>query len=284
VPRGLSKIKQLAEDANARSQAYEAGEGGGVRALKLSPGETAIGRFLEEGENVWYLYMHELPKKPGQAYGDRIQCLDQDDVGADCPGCQIEGAKRTARMVINFIRYDEPKLRRGADGKAVKDAANNYIFDGVEPALIIWEAPQSAGGRLAYLEAMNNGGDASHGITNHVVTIARTSDNKNPWMIDVVQANKPPDPFEIELFNKKVDPPKAIQNVFPRYLSRPVMSVGDMRRAFSGVGVPSGFAAGASSGDGQPQPAGEENMYARAAQNAAAGSTGGHLNLGAFSK
>lgn len=269
MPKGLQKIEKLAAEANARSAAYEAGEGAGQRALKLSPGETATGRFLEEGADVWFLYMHELPKKPGQSYGDRVQCLDQDDEGKDCPGCSIDGVKRTARMVINFIRYDEPKLRRGADGKAVKDAQGNYVFDGVEPALVIWEAPQSAGGRLSYLESQNNGGDPDHGITNHAVTIHRTHDNKNPWMIDIKDRDKLPEAFERELFNKKQSPEKSIQNVFPRYLSRPVMSVGDMRRAYSGVSVPSGF------GGGDQQQAQSENTYAQAAA--------GHLNPGAFS-
>jgi hypothetical protein len=275
MPRGLSKVKQLAEDAAARSAAYEQG-GDGLRALKLQPNETATGRFLEEGEGVWYLYMHELPKKPGQQYGDRIQCLDQDDVGVPCVGCEIEGVKRTARVVINFIRYDEPKLRRDAQGKAVKDAQNNVIFDGVAPALVIWEAPQSVGGRLSYLEDQNNGGDKLHGITNHVVTIHRTADNKNPWMIDIKERDKKPEPWELELYNKKTNPDKAITNVFPQYLSRPVMSYGDMKRAYSGASVASGFQGGDSSGDGQPQ---QDNIYAQAAQQAAGR---GQLNPGAF--
>lgn len=278
MPKGLAKIQELAKQANERSAAYEAGEGAGVRALKLSPGETATGRFCEEGDGVWYLYMHDLPKKQGQRFGDRVQCLDQDDEGRECPGCQIEGTKRTARMVINFIRYDEPKLVRDAKGKAVKDGAGNVVFDGVEPQLLVWEAPQSAGGRLAYLEQQRSGGNPSHGITNHVVTIARTHDDKNPWMIDVVAENKPPEPFEHELFLKKTEPNKAIQNVFPKYLSRPVMSVGDMRRAFSGAAAASGFAQGTTPGQAQGGDQAGDNVYAQAAQAAA----GGHVNPGAF--
>jgi hypothetical protein len=261
MPQGLKRVKQLAEDAAARSVAYEQG-GDGLRALKLSPNETATGRFLEEGDGIWYLYMHELPRKPGQQYGDRVQCLDQDDAGVACPGCEIEGVKRTARIVINFIRYDEPKLRRGADGKAVKDAQGNFIFDGVAPALVVWEAPQSVGGRLAYLEE-------THGpLTKHVVTIHRTVDNKNAWMIDVKERDKPVEPLELEFNDKKVRPDKAITNVFPRFLSRPVMSYGDMKRAYSGVAASAGFAQGADQ---------QDNVYAQAAQNAA-----GNLNLGAL--
>ena len=269
MPRGLQRIQKLSEEAAARSAAYESGASDSGRALKLNKGETARGRFLEEGNGVWFLYMHELPTKPGQRYGDRVQCLDQDDQGVPCPGCEREGVRRTARMVINFVRYDEPKLRRGEDGKAVKENGQ-FVFDGVEPALLVWEAPQSAGGRLAYLEAQNNGGDSNHGITNHVVTIHRTHDDKNPWMIDVAEKDKAPEAFEKEFFSKKIEPPKAIQSVFPRFLSRPVMSYADMKRAYSGGEVPSGFSGG-------DAPA-ADNVYAQAAQNAAAGG----MNLGAF--
>jgi hypothetical protein len=278
MPRGLSRIQKLAEEAHARSVAFEAGSKDALRALKLNPGETATGRFLEQGENVWYLYMHDLPKKPNQRYADRVQCLDQDDVGdGRCPACLIEGTRRTARMVINFIRYDEPKLRRGPDDKAVKDAQGNFIFDGVEPALLIWEAPQSAGGRLAYLEQNNNGGDPDHGITYHTVKIARTHDDKHPWMIDVVERDAPIQAFEQDLFAKKIDPPKAITNVFPRFLSRPVMSVADMRNAYAGATV-GATGAGAFAAPTNSQPDLSDNVYAQNAGLVAAGT----FNPGVF--
>jgi hypothetical protein len=265
MPQGLSRIQVLSEQAAAKSAEFQSGASNdSVRALKMAPGETATGRFLEEGQHVWFLYMHDLPLKPGQRYADRVQCLDQDDALLPCPGCTAQ-AKRTARMVINFVRYDEPKLVRGEDGKGVKDASGAYQFDGVEPALVLWEAPQSAGGRLGYLEMQNNGGDPAHGISHHVVTIARTYDNKNPWMIDVVKRDEPVADFEKEFFSKKISPPQAITSVFPRFLSRPIMSVNDMARAY---GVASGFAQPA------PQPGG--NMYANAAQS-------GGVTPGAFS-
>jgi hypothetical protein len=272
MPRGTKRIAKIADEAKQRSDAYASGSGF-LNSLVLKKGETAKGRFLEEGEGLWYLYTHELPKKPGQTFGDRVLCLDQEGEGKDCPGCSLEGVSRTARVIVNFLRYDEPKLRRDEKGKAVKDQQGNYVFDGVEPQVVVWNAPQSVGGRLAYLEAQNSGGDDSHGLTNHVCTIHRTQDNQNPWMIDVVDRDRPPEPFERKLFESKTEPDKAITQLGRR--SIPLMSVGDMRRAFSGVSVASGF----SGGDGEASQAQEtDNAYARAAAQVATG----HINPGAF--
>jgi len=258
MPRGIKKIEQLANEAKKRSDAYGSGDGF-ARALVLKKGDTAKGRFLEESEGIWYLYTHELPKKPGQNFGDRVLCLDQDDAGNPCPGCETDGVSRTARVVINFLRYDEPNLRRDEKGKPVKDAQNNYVFDGVKPQIVVWNAPQSVGGRLAFLEAQRGG------LSKHVCTIHRTQDNQNPWMVDIVET-KEPEAFERELYDKKTEPNVAITNLGVR--SIPLMSYGDMKRAFGGASVASGF----QGGDAQPQ---QDNIYAQAAQ-------GGHINPGAF--
>lgn len=264
MPKGLKKIEQLAADANKRREQYDAG-GDWLRPLKLQKGHTARGRFLEEGENIWYLYVHELPKKPGQRYGDRVLCLDQDDQGVECPGCRTEGVSRGTRVVINFLRYDEPKLRRDAQKKPVKDAQGNYVFDGVEPQVVVWNAPTGVGGRLSFLES-------EHGpLTQHVCTIHRTNDDKNPWMIDVAEKGKTPEPWEHELYNKKTEPNIAITRL--GVYSIPEMSYGDMKRAYSGASVGAGFAQ-PSGGDGQPAPS--DNIYEQAARGS------GHMNLGAF--
>lgn len=274
----MHRIEKIANEAQARSDAYNSGAGF-LNSLVLQKGQTAKGRFLEEGEGIWYLYTHELPKKPGQNFGDRVLCLDQDDQGAECPGCELEGVSRTARLIINFLRYDEPKLRRDEKGKAVKDAQGNYVFDGVEPQIVVWNAPQSVGSRLAFLEAQHGG------LSNHVCTIHRTQDNQNPWMIDIVAKDLAPDhpdalamamvhePFEKKLYDSKTEPPDAITKLGRR--SIPLKSVGDLRRDFSGASVASGFSGGGQQAQAQP-----DNPYQQAADSAAGR---GHVNPGAFS-
>lgn len=273
MPRGLQKIAQLAADAKAKQDAYDSGEGFS-RSLMIKAGETAKGRFLEEGNGVWYVFTHELPKKPGQSYGDKILCLDQPLTAAendtyqegsrDCYACGLEGVRRQTRVVISLLRYDEPKMRRDAKGKAVKENGN-YVFDGVEPTVVVCNLPQSAGGRLAYLESQRGP------LSKHICTLHKTGDKNNPWMIDVVET-KDPEPYEVELYNKKVEPIEAIKNA---RFGLPQLSIGDMKRAYGGVAVASGF----QGGDGSTPSAGgnQANIYAQAAEG-----SGGRLNIGAF--
>jgi hypothetical protein len=280
MPRGLAKIDQEAKAAKARSDAYNSGEGFHRSLYLKDDAPDARGRFLEEGNGVWYVYTHDLPKKPGQRYADKTLCLDQAlaDEEADtyvegtreCPACGIEGVNRSTRVLINFIRYDEPKLVRDAQKKPVKDAQGNYVFDGTERALVLCDFSAGTGGVLAYLESQFGP------LTNHVCAIHKTGDKNNPYLISVIEANKAPDDEEKALFAKKPVPPKAINSVAPKFKSIPLMSVGDMRRAYGGAAVPAGFQGG-DSANGAPVPQG--NIYQQATDQAAGR---GHLNLGAF--
>jgi hypothetical protein len=183
MPRGLKKIDQNAKEAKERSDAYERGEGF-QRGLYLKAGETATGRFCEEGDDVWALWTHPLPLKQGQKYADKTLCLDQAfsfaeeqhyvDGAKECYACQLDGVSRSLRTVINFIRYDEPKVVRDKDKKPVKNSDGSYKTDGVEPALVVCSFGSGDGGRISYLESKYGG------MTKHVVTIHKTGDNKNP--------------------------------------------------------------------------------------------------------
>lgn len=280
MARGLKRIAKIAEEGKAKREAYDADGGGNYqRALVLKPGQIATGRFCEEDEDVTYAYIHDLPKKAGQQYADRILCLNQDDdPNVACYACE-QDVRRGTRLVMNFIRHDEPKPKRGSDGKVIKDNFNNYQYETTfnqatglqeivtEPALVIFATGTGAGGRLAYLESQKGG------MTRHIVTIARTSDDTNPYMIDIAEADKvPPAPWEVELFNKKIDPLKAITLLGKR--SIPYMSYVDMQKNYSGMSVPSGFQSGSPTA-APPQ----DNIYAQAAEKAAGH---GHINPGAF--
>lgn len=277
MPTGLKKIEKLAQEAKARSDAYVSGEGFN-RALFLKDGQTCRGRFLESGSGIWYLFAHPLPKKPGQQFSDMVLCLDQPFSEAEeqgyiegskpCRGCELSDIGRPTRVVVNFIRYDEPKLVRNSKGDAIKENGQ-YKFDGVEPTLVVCNFSTGVGSRLAFLESQYGAG-----IDNHVCTIHKTGDKNNPFMIDVVEPNKPPEEFERKLFEKKLSPAKAIQSLTPKFKALPLMSYGDMVRAYSGASVPSGF-----QGDGGSGATPENNVYAQAADQAAGR---GHLNPGAF--
>jgi hypothetical protein len=141
-----------------------------------------------------------------------VLCLDQPFTEAEekgyvegskpCRGCELSDVGRPTRVIVNFIRYDEPKLVRDAKGEPSRRTASTSL-DGVEPALVVCNFATGVGSRLAFLESQYG-----VGITNHVCTIHKTGDKNNPFMIDVVEPNKPPEEFERKLFEKKLSRPR----------------------------------------------------------------------------
>ena len=270
MPQGLSKIKQIAHEAKERQKAFDEA-GPGVRFFGLGDEETASVRFLEQGDDVWYVWVHELPKKQGQRFGDQVMCLDQDDKGEPCPAC-ARNIGRTARVAINLIWYDAPKFQRepakeaGKLGKILKDSNNRPLFemtqgpDGspvrvTEVVTAVWNTSQTVGGRLAYLDSENGG------LTGCVCKIMRQGTDKNTkWNIDVKE-QRDPDATDHKFYTEKGDPRAAIRSLTWR----------DMEQAYSGGAVPVG-----STGLPSSAPAGgESNSFAAAAQ-------GGAINRGAF--
>ncbi len=99
-----------------------------------SPGDSVQVRFLEQGEDVHIGWMHEY--KVGKWF-KYVKCLDEDNEGAPCPGCEKD-FRRTVKGVINVIWRDRPQLERGADGKAVKNAAGQFKIEGVKDEVVVW--------------------------------------------------------------------------------------------------------------------------------------------------
>src|SRR4051812_26124685 len=122
MPQGLSKIRQINEENAAKKAAYEAG-GGGFRFLSLKDGDKALVRFLEQGEEVNFMWVHNLPKAPNEPFPKKTPCLDQDDQGVACPACE-RGHKRSSRVLLNVIWYGAPKFLRDAQGKMLKGAGD----------------------------------------------------------------------------------------------------------------------------------------------------------------
>lgn len=238
MPRGLSKIKQSKQDADARRKAYDEA-GPGVRRLFIKDGETVKVRPLEQGEEVWSVYVHELPKKPGQRFGDKVFCLDQDNQpDANCPACN-RSIKRSERVTLNVIWFNAPKFKKDKDGKFLKDANDDRIYDGVEDVVAVWETSVTTGGRLEHLQETIENKHGLPGITNAILEIKREgTDKETTYQVDIGDLTQPTD-HEIALFKSKDDPRKAI-----RRLTR-----GDMERVYSGGGMPSGDSAPSSESD-----------------------------------
>jgi hypothetical protein len=86
MPRGAASFQKTSEAQEARRE-----EMNGPRAdyFKLEGGQIAIVRFLEQGDEIAYYVTHRVPM-PGRPYPQDVPCLDQNDDGTPCPGCQSE--------------------------------------------------------------------------------------------------------------------------------------------------------------------------------------------------
>jgi hypothetical protein len=239
-PSGLSRIRAIADENSARMAQQSTGSG--MRFFGIDNGQTVHVRFLEQGENVSFFWTHQLPKKPGQTFGDSVMCLDQDDQGLPCPAC-ARGKNRSPRVAINLIWFDAPRFEReqrpGEDFPRIKrDANNKPIINGVEDCVATWNCSQQVGGRL---DTLHNDALQHGGLMMGVYRVVRRGTGKNTaYDIDLVEYRQPT-PQEVELFNSKPDPRGIMRE----------LSYGDMERAYSAATggpvqqAPSGFAAAA---------------------------------------
>ena len=219
MPRGLSKIRQINEENAAKKAAYEAG-GGGFRYLSLQPGQTVKIRFLEQGEDVAFFWMHELPKQPSDRVPQRTPCLDQEDTGVACPGCE-RGIKRSSQVVVNVIWYDAPKFQRDAQQKIIRNPATNEpVVVGTEDTVAVWKTGPTNGGRLEFLDTKYGG------LVGHLFSIHRQGAGKDDtkYMIDLEAMNAAPTAQDVELIKGKYDLSQVMKP----------LSYGDMARIYSG--------------------------------------------------
>lgn len=142
----MSSILAASADIAAR-----ASSGGGDKSVwfNLQPGETATVRFLEQGDDIAWAWMHELPPRGNQRWGDEIPCLDQvtepgptkgQRKGEACPGCQ-EGADRSFSGFINLIWRNGPIYARNEDGsfKLEGEGKNRKkVLEGRGDVLAVW--------------------------------------------------------------------------------------------------------------------------------------------------
>ncbi len=130
MARGFGALASAKEDIQRRK---DAGGGGFIRYFRLSDGETAVVRFLEEGEDVACGWVH-LQKVPGRSFPLQIPCIDQDDegrrnLGKDCPGCEKE-LEIKFRGKINMIQRDAPVQEK---------VGQRWETVGNEDAVVVWD-------------------------------------------------------------------------------------------------------------------------------------------------
>jgi hypothetical protein len=105
MARGFESVKEAGRDIEARKNALGDGDFTPRLYFKLEPGASATVRFLEQGDEVNWAWVHEIPVE-GKPYGTKVPCRDQDEegrrIGEQCPGCE-QDLKRTFRGAINLI-------------------------------------------------------------------------------------------------------------------------------------------------------------------------------------
>lgn len=135
-PRGFAAVKEAA-DKVSRNGGFSGGPG--PFYLRLDDGESAIIRFLEEGEEIYFFWFHDFAyQDKAQGWRTKFPCLDQEDDGTSCPGCEQQ-LHRGFQGLINIIWRDAPVLKKDDEGNYVRDKkTDEIVVDGHEDQIAIW--------------------------------------------------------------------------------------------------------------------------------------------------
>lgn len=156
MARGFESVRGASQDIQDRKNA---GGAGGKLYFKLADGEVADVRFLEQGDDVNWAWVHELPPTGTQKVGKKVPCRAYDDegmfTGDDCPGCERQ-LKRTFQGAINIIWRDAPVLKRDSEGKLVKENGA-VVVDGKADQVAVWVAGITVFDELSEIDASYKG-------------------------------------------------------------------------------------------------------------------------------
>lgn len=135
MPRGFGAIESAAQ------RIKESGGGDFVPYLRFKlpgDGDSAIVRFLEQGEEVYSYWYHDFSHVDKQnGWKTKVPCLDQDDKGVPCPGCR-EDLPRKFEGLINVIWRNAPVFKKDDDDKLVKDKSGDYIVIDNKDQVAVW--------------------------------------------------------------------------------------------------------------------------------------------------
>lgn len=171
-PRGFEGVQRAMQNIEARKAA-----GGGIGPqptyFKLpNSGDSAIVRFLEQGDEVSWCWTHSIPPRGNQKFGDDVPCRDQEGTGTPCPGCE-QGLYKSFKGFINLIWRDGPVYKRNDQGWLEKDGNNRPIVVSRRDTIALWEA-----GIMVFDEL--NGLDATYkGLSSRDFKVTRRGEGLN---------------------------------------------------------------------------------------------------------
>jgi hypothetical protein len=138
------------------------------RRLRIQPGDTAVVRFLEEGEDVAYAYMGQLPARGNQRWGNWTPTRDQaGDGSTPCP-LRERGITISFRGFINVIWRDAPEFALDPKGRIARDSNGDWIITGYKDQIALLEGGITLFTDLAQIDR------AYHGLMSRDFNITRT--------------------------------------------------------------------------------------------------------------
>jgi hypothetical protein len=158
-------------------------------------GGAVVVRFLEQGQDVNVYDMHEYKvpsdKARGGFFTKRKTCPKDSAFGnpnADCPMCRA-GLAIKPRTAFNLIQRQRPVLRKGQDGKALKDNTGNWIIDGyMDDVVYIDVANKSAN---FFRQCDNN----FRGLMSRDLILGLSGDNFQPYTLAPADIDAGPQPM-----------------------------------------------------------------------------------------
>jgi hypothetical protein len=137
MPTGTERFKRKQEAKAASSGSF----GPRVDYFGIKDREFALVRFLEQGDDLVFADVHRIPIA-GRTVRQDLICLDTNDDGTPCPGCQSstpEISRRSTKGYLNLIWREGPVYERNDFGSPKKGADNKYIITGRADGIFLWK-------------------------------------------------------------------------------------------------------------------------------------------------
>ncbi len=198
MPRGFQGVRGASATATARNEAYKSRVF--TPFFSIQSGQTAVVRFLEEGDDIHWAHAHAV-QAPNRQYPDWYASRNQTEDLAGGPACPLveAGLKRGFRGWINVIWRDAPSYRRDNDGKLVKPKE----VVGTEDQVAIWEGGITLFNKLAEVDARFKG------LSSRDFEIKKTGTGVTTayevWPVDMEGGAKPMSDADKELAASKPD-------------------------------------------------------------------------------
>lgn len=165
MARGFAGVREAREDIERRRNSASTFDDRLWFKLPKS-GDSAVVRFLEQGDDVAWAWTHELPPKGNQKWGDSEPCRDQDRSGERCPGCE-KGMPRGFLGFINLIWRDGPVYKKDEKGWLVKDSNGNLVVESRADQVAFWQAG------ITVFEMLDNKDVTFKGLTSRDFRVTR---------------------------------------------------------------------------------------------------------------